>query len=52
MVYAEEDNSNFELKNHIIELKKKGFRDKDISVILSTIFGVNKNEVYKAALEV
>ncbi len=52
MLYAEEDNSDFELKNHIIELKKKGFRDKDISVILSTIFGVNKNEVYKAALEV
>ena len=34
------------------KLKKKGFRDKEISVILSTIFKVNKNDVYKLCLEI
>ena len=51
MVYAEDENSDFDLRAHILELKKKGFRDKEISVILSTIFKVNKNDVYKAVLE-
>lgn len=51
MIYAEEDNSNFDLKVHIQELKKKGFRDKDISVILSTLYKVNKNDVYKMVLD-
>ena len=51
MIYAENSESDFDLKTHIIDLKKKGFTDKDISIILSTIFNVNKNDVYKLALE-
>ena len=31
----------------IKELKSKGFKDKEVSVILSSLFGYNKNEVYK-----
>ena len=35
IIYAENSESDFDLKTHIIDLKKKGFRDKDISIILS-----------------
>lgn len=52
MIYAEDGKSNFDLRAHILELKKKGFRDKEISVILSTIFKLNKNDVYKMVLEI
>ena len=41
--------SDMEFK--IKELKIKGFKDKEISVILSTVCGFNKNEVYKKSLE-
>lgn len=51
MVYADKNDSDFDLKVQILELKQKGFRDKDISIILSTIFKVNKNDVYKMVLE-
>ena len=51
MVYADEqvDLSNMDLQ--IKELKSKGFKDKEISVILSTLLGYSKNEVYKKSLE-
>ena len=52
MVYAEEGSDFGDLKFKIKELKDKGFKDKEISVILSTICGFNKNEVYKKSLEV
>ena len=51
MVYAEKENSDFDTKAHIAALKQKGFKDKEIAVILSTIFDVNKNDVYKLALQ-
>ena len=51
MVYADENSQDKELDNKIKELKSKGFRDKEISVILSTLFNLNKNEVYKRSLE-
>ena len=38
-------------KVQIKELKNKGYKDKDISVILSTLFNLNKNKVYKRSLE-
>ena len=51
MVYANEDNnSSSEMKLKISDLKAKGFKDKDISIILSTLYGWNKNEVYKLSL--
>ena len=51
MVYADRNSQNIELDYKIKELKQKGFRDKDISVILSTLFDINKNEVYKRSLK-
>ena len=51
MIYADENAQDSELDYKIKELKSKGFRDKEISVILSTLFNLNKNEVYKRSLE-
>ena len=50
MVYAEEtsDMSGMEIK--IKSLKEKGLKDKEISVILSTLYKVNKNDIYKLSL--
>lgn len=50
MVYADEDVSTSDLEFKIKELKSKGFKDKEISVILASLFGFNKNEVYKKSL--
>ena len=50
MIYADDNAQDKELDYKIKELKSKGFRDKEISVILSTLFNLNKNEVYKRSL--
>ena len=50
MLCADEDKDASELIFRIKELKEKGFKDKEISVILSTLFGCNKNDVYKQSL--
>ena len=51
MVYADGISvSDAELSEKIEKLKKKNFSAKDISVILSELFGVSKNEIYKKAL--
>lgn len=51
MVYADDTKKDMDLESKIKELKSKGFKDKDISIILSTLYNVNKNQVYKMALE-
>jgi len=51
MLYADESSNNTDLEFKIRDLKKKGFKDKEISIILSTLFDLNKNEIYKKALE-
>lgn len=51
MLYANEESDNSDMGFKIRQLKDKGFKDKDISVILSTICGFNKNDVYKKSLE-
>lgn len=50
MVHKEGNAEDFELENKIRMLKSKGFRDKEISVILSELYGINKNKVYKESL--
>ena len=50
MIYAEKDVDSAQIDTKIKELKSKGFKDKEISVILSTLYGYNKNEVYKRSL--
>ena len=51
MVYSDDTKKDTDLEYMIKELKSKGFKDKDISIILSTLYKVNKNQVYKMALE-
>lgn len=50
MVYSETNSDVSDMEFKIKELKNKGFKDKEISVILSTICSYNKNEVYKKSL--
>jgi len=50
MVYADENSEDSEIDFKIKELKSKGFKDKEISIILSTLYDFNKNEVYKRSL--
>lgn len=51
LIYADEQVQDSDLKFKIQELKSKGFKAKEISVILSTLFEFNKNEVYKLAID-
>lgn len=51
MVYAEPNSDNLDIELKIRDLKKKGFKDKEISIILSTLFKLNKNDIYKKSLE-
>ena len=51
LIYPDENSQDKELDYKIKELKLKGFRDKEISVIFSTLFNLNKNEVYKRSLD-
>lgn len=50
MVYAEEESDSAEILPKIKALKSKGYKDKDISIILSTLYNYNKNDVYDLAL--
>ena len=50
IIYAEENPDTSNLEFNIKSLKEKGFKDKDISVILSTLYGYNKNDIYKKSL--
>ena len=50
MVYADTDSESCDMDSKIQTLKEKGFKDKEISAILSSICGFNKNEVYKKSL--
>jgi len=50
MIYADTDKADTEINSKILALKNKGFKDKEISVILSELYDCNKNEVYKKAL--
>ncbi len=51
MVYSEDSSEIADLDFKIKELKDKGFKAKEISVILSTLFNLNKNDVYKKIVE-
>ena len=51
MIYADSNIEATDIEFKIKELKSKGFKDKEISVILASLFGFNKNEVYKKSLE-
>lgn len=51
MVFREEkDFSSIDVDDSVKKLKNKGFSNKDISIILSELYGVNKNTVYNIAV--
>lgn len=50
MIYADEEAEDINIEFKIRELQKKGFKAKEISVILSTLYELNKNEIYKKVL--
>lgn len=50
MIYADKDKDFTELYTKIKALKAKKYSDKDISVILSTLYDYNKNDIYKLSL--
>ena len=51
MVFAEESDKNIDLDADIRKLQRKGFKNKEISVILSELFDINKNDIYRRVLE-
>ena len=51
MIYADNSPEDINIDFKIQALKEKGFKDKEISVILSTLYGFNKNEIYKKTIE-
>ena len=53
MIYAQEENnmSEQEINEKIAILKEEGFSPKDISKIISKLYGINKNKVYDAVLK-
>ena len=46
-----EDISTFDLDEKILILKNKNFKAKEISTVISELYNVNKNDVYKRVLE-
>ncbi len=52
MIYADSNPELVDLEMKIKKLKEKGFKAKDISIIISTLYDMNKNDVYKLCLEI
>lgn len=51
LVFREKTNCNdIDIDEKIDRLKIKGFKAKDISVILAELYGLNKNDIYKRCL--
>lgn len=50
MIYGSND-KNVDVSVQIQKLKQKGFKSKEISTILSTLYDLNKNDIYKLTME-
>lgn len=51
LIFRENFNCNdIDIDKKISALKRKGFKDKDISVILAELYKLNKNDIYKRCL--
>ena len=50
MIYADKNSEKVNVSAQIEQLKSKGFKSKEIATILSTLFNLNKNEVYKLTM--
>lgn len=51
MIYKDNNSENKDIEYKIKTLKDKGFKDKEISIILSSLYNVNKNQIYKMVLD-
>lgn len=51
MVYADENAAVTDVEFKIRELLSKGFKAKEIAVILAVLYNLNKNDIYKKVLE-
>lgn len=52
MLYKDENKEEINLDEEIKKLKALNLKDKEISSILSTLYDVNKNQIYKKCLEI
>ena len=50
MVYADKNPEQTDITTKIEKLKKKGFKSKEIATILSTLYDLNKNDIYKLTM--
>lgn len=51
MIYADEHPQATDITTKIQQLKDKGFKSKEIATILSTLYDLNKNDIYKMTME-
>lgn len=52
MLYASDNSEQANIENKIRLLKAKKYSDKDISIILSTLYEINKNNIYQMSLDI
>ena len=52
MLYADSQTEEIDIEDKIKKLKELKLKDKEISQIISALYGVNKNSVYKKCLEI
>ena len=52
MLYQEASSNDYDVLSKIKTLKDKGFKDKEISVILSSLYNLNKNQIYKQSINI
>ena len=50
MIYADKNPETTDINTKIDKLKKKGFKSKEIATILSTLYDLNKNDIYKLTM--
>ena len=51
MLYADENQNNVDIDSKIKLLKSKEFKDKQVAQILSVLYDLSKNDVYKRSLD-
>lgn len=50
MIYPFINNDDLNIQEKILKLQNKGFKSKEIATILSTLYDLNKNEIYKSVI--
>ena len=50
MIHKTQEKIYGDIDKQIEQLREKGFSDKDISIILSTLFDINRKEIYQKTL--